>query len=211
MKISNPCKLVSSVMLFALSMMLLAMLAPAPGANADSIDPDADVPDLGASDPTPANPVLEIPQQCDQDSVAMLCDRSSTDATSSATADATGDPSSAGNANDSVDVSSNSDVGTVYDYANQNITGEGSAMGTTLVPFGAYTPGYRVLAPAPMIVSAGPGSYQQWAGGPGAWHSMTPGPGYIAPMPLGYRPSGLGGSFGSPMMLGGFRGGAFRR
>ena len=57
--------------------MLMAMLASAPRAIADDINPDADVPDFSTlADTAPPNQVLEIPQQCDQDAVAVLCDRS---------------------------------------------------------------------------------------------------------------------------------------
>src|SRR5271168_112297 len=68
------------------------MLAIAPRAIADDIDPDADVPDISTlSDPTQVNPVLEIPQQCDQDSVAVLCDRSADDGSASPDVDANAD------------------------------------------------------------------------------------------------------------------------
>ena len=158
MKSSNPWKLI----IFA---MLVAILTTAPLAIADDIDPDADIPDISTmTDTTPVNPVLEIPQQCDQDSVAVLCDRSADDSSPSADVDAAA-PNA--DADDSGDVASNpSDVGSVYDYANQNITNEASAMGTTSVPLGVAVPGYPVLSPGPVVVSSaplmGPGSYPQW-------------------------------------------------
>ncbi len=222
MKMFTPWKLI-------LLAMFVAMLTGAPRAIADDINPDADVPDISTTDATPANPVLEIPQQCDSDSVAVLCDRSSDD--SSPPIDATA-AAPAPDTSGSNDVASNPDVGSVYDYANQNITNEASAMGTMNVPLGVAAPGYPVLSPGPVVVSSepavvssgpgayqqwaagpgsyqqwapGPGSYQQWTPGPGSYQSIVPGPGYIAPMPLGYRPYGAGGGF-APHMMGGFRG-----
>jgi len=168
---------------------VLAMLAVAPRAIADDINPDADVPDLGTlTDSSPPNQVLEIPQHCDQDAVAVLCDRS-TDSAMSSDSDA--------------NLPNDADVGSISDYNNQNIATEMSGAGTMNVPVGLYPP--TILAPAPVIVSSGvrgPGSYQQWARGPGSYQSMTMGPamtmgpGYIQPMPLGYRP-GLGANFGA--------------
>jgi len=182
---------------------LAAMLANAPRAIAGDLDDSADVPDSSTlADSSPPNQVLEIPQQCDQADVAVLCDRSSDDSTPSA---------------DDESVANNPDLGSVYDYANQNIVNDASAAGTMNLPVGIYSP--TVLSPAPMIVSSeptGPGAYQQWAGGPGAyqqWSSgpgiyqpMTPAPAYIQPMPLGYHPYGVGSSFGPrPFVGGGFR------
>jgi len=207
MKISNAWKLI-------LLAILTVILACAPRAVADDIDPDADVPDISTTDATPANPVLEIPQQCDQDSVALLCDRSSDGSSPLSDANAATPNVDASGAND---VASNPDIGSVYDYANQNITNEASAMGTMSVPLGIGVPGYPVLSPSPMIVSSGPigpGSYQQWASGPGTYRQWAPGPGYIAPMPLGYHPYGAygayraGGGFGM-RSFGGFGGGRF--
>jgi hypothetical protein len=200
MKISVAWKLI-------LLTIVTAMLATAPRAIADDIDPDADVPDISTvTDSTPANPVLEIPQQCDQDSVAVLCDRSSEDSFPASNASAATPNADADGA---TDVASNPNVGSVYDYANQNITKEASAMGTMSVPLGLYAPGYRVLSPAPVIVSSGamgpgsypqwatgPGSYQQWIHGPGSWQPAPAGPGYFAPRPLGFHPFGMGGGFG---------------
>lgn len=195
--------------------MLIATLASAPIAIADDINPDADVPDSSAvADSSPPNQVLEIPQQCDQASVARLCDRSSDDGSLApdASADAPDGGSSA--------LANNPDLGSVYDYANQNVTTEASAAGTMNVPLGVYVPGYPVLSPAPRIVSSGPGSYQQWAGGPGSYQQwaggpgsyqqMAPGPGYVQPLPLGFSPYGLGGGFG-PRPFGGIGGGHFGR
>jgi hypothetical protein len=214
MKICKPCKLI-------LLAMLIAILTNAPRAIADDIDPDADIPDISTmTDTTPVNPVLEIPQQCDQDSVAVLCDRSADDSSSSADADAAA-PNP--DAEDSGDVASNPpDVGSVYDYANQNITNEASAMGTTSVPLGVAVPAYPVLSPGPVVVSsapvmgpgsypqwtAGPGAYQQWVRGPGTYRSFVPGPG--SPMAFGYHPFGAGVGFGG-RSFGGFAGGHFGR
>jgi hypothetical protein len=200
MKICNPCKLI-------LLAMLVAILTTAPRALADDIDPDADIPDISTmTDTTPVNPVLEIPQQCDQDSVAVLCDRSADDGSPSPDADANADAANV----DANAVASNPDVGSVYDYANQNITNDASAMGTTSVPLGVGVVGYPALAPAPVVVSSvpiGPGSYPQWVPGPGAYRNPVPGPGFLAPMP--FRPRSFGGAFG--MRSFGFGGGHFGR
>ena len=192
---------------------LLWTLAGAPGAIADDINPDADIPDSSTLDSSPPNPVLEIPQQCDQDSVAILCDRSSADTSSSS--DATADAAPSIDANDSSNLASSPDLGSVYDYANQNITNDAFAAGTMNVPMGYYVPAYPVLSPAPRFVPSGPGSYQQWAAGPGSfqqwargpgtYQQMAPGPGYIQPAPMGFHPYGMGGSLGS-VPLGGVGG-----
>jgi hypothetical protein len=191
----------------------LAMLAYAPRAIADDIDPDADIPDSSTlADPSPSDQVLEIPQQCDQDAVASLCDRSS-ESPASSDADLSSVDAPNPDTNASSDVANNPDLGSVYDYANQNITNETSAAGTTNVPIGGYFPGYTTMSPSPTIVSSGPGSYQQWASGPGSYpqwargpgsyQQMAPGPGYVQPLPLGYHPYGLGGSFGARPFGGG--------
>jgi hypothetical protein len=176
----------------------LATLSLAHRAIADDINPDADVPDASTLDSAPPDQVLEIPQQCDQDAVAMLCDRTPDTATSS-------DP----DADLPVDAA---DVGSLSDYTNQNAALEASAAGTMNVPVGFYP---AVIAPGPVIVSsgavgpgaypqwaAGPGSYQQWARGPGTYRSFAPGPGYIQPMPLGYRP-GFANFGAHPFSMGG--------
>lgn len=186
--------------------LLVAILAIAPRGRAgdDGGDTDTDAVSESASTPTDSSPtdssmanqVLEIPQQCDQASVAVLCDRS-TDA--------------AITADEGESVASEPDTGTVYDYANQNIVGEASSAGTTNLPAGVAVPEYTTLSPAPVVVSShevGPGAYQQWASGPGTYQQFAPGPGFIAPMPLGYRPYGLGGSFGGGSFHG-FGGGHF--
>jgi hypothetical protein len=190
---------------------LAATLVAAPRAIADDINPDADIPDASSlSDAdSPPNQVLEIPQQCDQDSVAILCDRSEDESSPSPDANAV---ATSADANGSSAVANNPDLGSVYDYANQNITSEASAAGTMNVP--AYGTGYPVLSPGPAIVSsgpggyqqwaAGPGSYQQWAAGPGSYQQLAPGPGYIQPMPLGYRPYGLTSNFAPRPFGGGF-------
>jgi hypothetical protein len=213
---SNPqavMKIFSTWKLIVLGLLVLTLVG-ASRAIADDIDPDADVPDISTmNDTTPPNPVLEIPQQCDQDSVAVLCDRSSednsstsTDATALAGPSVDADGANDSNADDSNnDVANNPNVGSVYDYANQNITNEASALGTMSVPLGGGLPGYPALAPSPVVVSSGPGSYQQgtsgpgayqqWATGPGSYRQWAPGPGYMPRMPLGYHPYGAAGAF----------------
>ena len=196
---------------------LAAMLATAPRVVADDINPDADVPDIGTmSDSAPPNPVLEIPQQCDQDSVAVLCDTSADDSSPSYDANAVSASAPSGDPGDSSYVANNPNLGSVYDYANQNITNEASALGTMSVPLGIYAPGYPGLSPSPTIVSSGgvgpgfyqqwatgPGSYQQAARGPGTYRQFAPGPGYAAPMLVGSRPYGFGGGFGAHSFGGG--------
>ena len=69
--------------------MLTAMLTIVPRAIADDIAPDPDAADASSVvDSSPPNQVLEIPQQCDQASVAVLCDRSSDDSSMSSDASA---------------------------------------------------------------------------------------------------------------------------
>lgn len=223
-------------LLVAVFFTILTLVMSAPRAIADDINPDADIPDASTLDSTPANPVLELPQQCDQDSVAMLCNKSSADATSTADAEAegsnfAGDPSgySAGG------YAANVDVGSANDYANQNVANDammagmlnapsggynmtGYNMSGYNVPSGYYVPSYPALAPAPGYVApgpggyqqwaSGPGTYQQWARGPGTYQQLAPGPGYIQPMAPAFHPYGLGGSFGS-MPLGGIGGSHF--
>ena len=173
----------------AILAMLSAIVARAPTAIADDIDPDADVPDISTlTDPAPTNQVLEVPQQCGPESVAVPCNRSVDDGSSSSDAYV-----NAPNG-DSSDFANNPDAGSVYDYANQNTANDASA-GAMGVPTYLYVPGYTGLSPAPTIVqsSPGPGAYQQWATGPGTYQQR-----YIAPQPLGYRPYGLVGGFGRP-------------
>jgi hypothetical protein len=207
MKIPSASKLVFLAM-------FVAFLAGAPRAVADDINPDADIPDASTLDSSPPNPVLEIPQRCDQAVVAILCSRSSDDSSLSS---ASADGSDAGG-DDSSEFASYPGVGGAYDYANQNVVNEAS-MGAMNLPMGGYGGGYPVLSPGPTIVSSGPGyyqpyggpgSYQQWARGPGVYQQWAPGPGYIAPAPLGYHPYGLGGGFG-PHPFGGVGGGRFGR
>jgi hypothetical protein len=178
-------------MLFVVAI-LLAILTRAPKAIADDIDPDADVPDASTLDSSPPDQVLEIPQQCDQDAVAALCDRTPDTA---AAAEATPADSDADVPVDAAD------VGSLADYTNQNSAIETSAPGTMNVPVGFYPP---LLSPGPVIVSSGafatgPGVYPQWVGGPGTYQPWTRGPGAYTPHPIGpaYIPSmGFHPSFG---------------
>ena len=176
----------------------LATLCLVHRAIAEDIDPDADVPDASTLDSSPPDQVLEIPQQCDKDAVAALCDRT---------------PDTAMSSDPAVDLPVDAaDVGSLSDYTNQNAAIEASAAGTMNVPVGFYPP---LLAPGPVIVSSGaggpgayqqwaggPGSYQQWASGPGTYRSFVPSPGYIQPMPLGYRP-GFANFGAHPFSMGG--------
>ena len=176
--------------------LLVAMLTMAPKARADDSDgsdtdtvAESSTVASSGTDSSMANQVLEIPQQCDQDAVAVLCDRST-------------DTSTAADEDESL--ASEPDAGSVFDYANQNIINDASSTGTTNLPVGVFAPAYVPLSPAPNVVSSqltGPGAYQQWASGPGFYHQFAPGPGFIAPMPLGYHPYGFGprpfGSFGA--------------
>ncbi|HLX38062.1 MAG TPA: hypothetical protein VKR29_09685 [Candidatus Binataceae bacterium] len=161
----------------------IALFAIANTARAQDLE-DGDGSDTVA-DATPSdssNQVLEIPQQCDPDSVAFLCDRSA-------------DPSNDNDPADDVSLVGEPDTGSVYDYANQNIISDISSTGTTNLPAGALVPESVPLLPAPMVVG-GPGTYQQWASGPGTYQQYAPGPGFIAPRPLGYRPYGAFGGAG---------------
>ncbi len=172
-----------------LAVALMTMLSVAPRARAEDIDPDADTPDYNTiAESSPPNQVLEIPQQCDQDAVAALCDRST-------------DSTSASDSDPDADFPADADVGSLSDYANESIAPELSMPGTMNVPVGLYAP--AVLAPGPVIVSSspgGPGSYQQWTRGPGVYQPMVMGPGYIPPMPLGYHPGFASPTFGAMNM-----------
>ncbi|HVN28662.1 MAG TPA: hypothetical protein VMT64_09265, partial [Candidatus Binataceae bacterium] len=130
-----------SAWMLIVAAILLAMITVAHRAMADDINPDADVPDASTlPDTSPPDQVLEIPQQCDQDAVAALCDRTPDTAMSSATATPS-DP----DMNSSIDTA---DVGTLDDYTNQNAAIEASAVGTMNVPVGFYA---APLAPGPII------------------------------------------------------------
>jgi len=170
------------------SALLIAVFAFVRTARAQDLedgDPDT-LADATASDSS--NQVLEIPQQCDPDSVAFLCDRSS-DASSEPDAD--------------VSLAGEPDTGSVYDYANQNIINDVSNTGTTNLPVGVL--GYVPLLPAPAVVQPiGPGTYEQWASGPGTYQQFAPGPGFVSPI----RPYGPAMNFG-PRPLNNFGGGRF--
>ena len=192
-----------------LIVILTAMIVYACTALADDINPDADVPDISTlTDSKPDSQVLEIPQQCDQNSGAIPCNRNVSDSPSSL------DDAYANAGNDGAsDLVDNPEVGSVYDYSNQNYTNEALAEGAVNVPMGVYAPGYPGLSPAPTIVSSspvGPGSYQQWASGPGTFQQTVRGPGFISAQQLGYRPYGFASSFGRPS-FGNFGGGRFGR
>jgi len=212
----NICSASRNIWTLIVAAILLVTLALAPRAKADDIDPDADVPDASTlPESSPPDQVLEIPQQCDQDAVAALCDRTPTTADSdddSSTPVAASDPDETDPAADpSINTA---DVGTLSDYTNQNAAIEASAAGTMSVPVGFYPP---VLAPAPVVVSSGalapgpgaysqwaggPGTYQQWAHGPGMYRMPNFGPGYIPRMPMGYHAS-LGHFGPRPFSFGG--------
>ena len=187
----------SIVVLLAVLIALFALAGRARAQDLEDGDSETSADAPPPSDLSMANQVLEIPQQCDQDSVAFLCDRSG---------DTSNEP------NEDTSFAAEPDTGSVYDYANQNIINDVSSTGTTNLPAGILVPGYVPLAPAPTVVTgpgtyqqwaSGPGTYQQWATGPGTYRQFSPGPGYIPPMPLGYRPYGPGAGFG-PRPFNGF-------
>ena len=201
-------KILAGSKLFVLAI-LTATLVFAPIALADDINPDADVPDISTlADSEPENQVLEIPRQCDQNSRMIQCSGFQGDSSPSPT------DAYAYSPNDSAsDLATSPNVGSDYDYANQNYTNEGWAAETMTVPTGAYASGFPVLSPAPMIVSpniVGPGSHQQWAGGPGTFQQPVRGPGSLSPQPFGYRRYGFARGFGRPPFSS-FGGGHFGR
>lgn len=150
---------------------LATILAIAPMALADDMNTAPDP--VASAELSESNQILEIPQQCDKDSVAVLCDHAASStadpSASSDPAQATAqapanqpDPSQAAPANDA-------DVGSIDDYQNQN------APAYVAVPEYVYVPQYTYLAPAPVIVSNG----------------SFGGPRYVSPMPLGFQPGGV--------------------
>ena len=173
MKSSNPWKLI----IFA---MLVAILTTAPLAIADDIDPDADIPDISTmTDTTPVNPVLEIPQQCDQDSVAVLCDRSADDSSPSADVDAAAP----------MPTPTTPAMSPAIRRTSVRFTTTPTRTLPTRLPRWAPSAcrsesrcrDIRCCRPGPVVVSSaplmGPGSYQQWTGGPGAYQQWAGGPG----------------------------------
>ena len=165
----------------------LTVLALAPMARAtEPIASDDPTTSLESSDP---NQVLEIPQQCDKDAVASLCDRpAASDASASSSTDPLADPSqvtTAAPADPAQAVPQNSDVGSIDDYQNQNVPEASGGPVYVAVPEPVYIPQYSYLSPGPVIVPNG----------------SFAGPRYVQPGPLGFQPGGVRpggyGGFGS--------------
>lgn len=124
------------------------LTAPAPGASSDFND---------------VNQVLEIPQQCDKDAVAVLCDRGESDSTPQNDASAQ-PPTDSGSVEDgsappSAETSAdnaNAVYGSIDDYQHQYETAESSAAAIYL-PAPVYVPmapRYTFLAPAPYVIGS---------------------------------------------------------
>lgn len=159
-----------------LSMLFLAgILAASPLTFADDLG-SPPPPEPGASaDWTEVNQVLEIPQQCDKDAVAMLCDRGEappapSDPHSAADPDAQSQASAAGQ--EAQDPSADpATYGSIEDYENQYATAEAGS-GALFVPVPVYVPMRPTyLVPAPVIVNRPP----------------VAGPHYLRPLPFGGR------------------------
>lgn len=156
-------------------LLFVGIIAAAPYALADDLG-SPPPPEAGASaDWTEVNQVLEIPQQCDKDAVAMLCDRGE-NTSSSPFADGDQDGTSQAPAdaqNSSADAGS---YGSIEDYENQYATAE-TAAGALYLPAPVYVPMRPTyLVPAPVIVRPPPA-----------------GPHYLRPLP--FRHFGGGGHF----------------
>lgn len=166
-----------------LSMLFLAaILAASPLTFADDLG-SPPPPEPGASaDWTEVNQVLEIPQQCDKDAVAMLCDRGESpaaqgDALSAMDPDAQSQASATGQGAQDPAADPGT-YGSIEDYENQYATAEAGS-GALYVPVPVYVPIRPMyLMPAPVIVNRAP----------------APGPHYLRPLPFGHRFSG-GGHF----------------
>lgn len=114
-----------------------------------------------------ANQVLEIPQQCDKDAVAVLCDRG-------ASADSTEEDSQP---QDELPATAGGQVyGSIEDYENQR---EADATVVYLAPRPVYVPAYPLYRTMPA---------------PGGVPAAPAGPRFLAPLP--YRPGAFGGGFG---------------
>ena len=171
---------------------MVTFLALAPIAHADEAIAESDP--TASAEASASNQVLEIPQQCDKDAVASLCDRAASDANASSPADPSNattaesnatptDPSQAG-------PPQNSDVGSIDDYQNQNVPMEASGGPVYVaVPEYVYVPSYTYVNPGPVIISN---------------RSMGASP-YVQPAPLGFQPGGFrpGGFGGFPHPFGG--------
>ena len=121
-----------------------ALLIAGPPASA------ADIADLGT---TPAvsewpevNQVLEIPQQCSQQAVAVWCDRSEPDSSSNSAAGSSGQDQ---NSSSTQTADSGGNYGTADDYQNQ-ATNMDPVMGPAYVPVPVFVPAYPVYVSRPM-------------------------------------------------------------
>ncbi len=140
--------------------------------------------DESVSESSEANQVLEIPQQCG-DETDTPCTADSTDDDAS-TPDqplaAVPDSSTDDPGNDG---SSGPEVGSVDEYVNQ----DAPVQAASSAPIWVAVPRNTELSPAPMIVTPrpmGPGFYQQWTTGPGFIQQPIRGPGFIQPMPFAF-------------------------
>lgn len=122
-----------------------------------------------------ADQVLEIPQQCDKDAVAVLCDRGDGSADSANQEPQPQDQNSAAGANYAGD--SGQVVGSLDDYENQQETMD--PMAVYYVPVPVYVPVYRMYRAMPA---------------PGGVPSVASGPHFLRPLP--YRHGAFGGGFG---------------
>lgn len=117
--------------------------------------------------------VLEIPQQCDKDAVAVLCDRGETGA-DSADQQAQQQDQSPAAAPGPGEV-----VGSLDDYQNQQETIDPTAV--YYVPVPVYVPVYPIYRTMPA---------------PGGVPSVPSGTHFLRPLPMPHRPGAFGGRFG---------------
>jgi hypothetical protein len=163
--------------------MVAGFMFAAPIAIANDVLP-AVPDDDSVSESTDANQVLEIPQQCG-DETDTPCTAESTDDDASPQAESVAaDPDS--NPDDRAeDAADSPEVGSVDEYVNQAVPIEAAPS----APIYAAVPNNTELSPAPVVVTSspmGPGFYQQWVAGPGFIQQPIRGPGFIQPMPFAF-------------------------
>jgi hypothetical protein len=158
------------------ALFLAATMAAAPLALADDLGSPPPLEPGASADWTEVNQVLEIPQQCDKDAVAMLCDRGeAVPAPDDPFAAADPNAQSPADAQAAQDAAQAGNYGSIEDYENQYATAE-TANGALFVPAPVYVPMRPMyLSPPPVVINP----------------PRHPGPYYLRPLPFHHR---FGGS-----------------
>ena len=166
--------------------LLAGIVAASPAAFAQNAN---DLPEPGPGiDWADVSQVLVIPQQCDKEAVAVLCDRSGASSASEtsgapsdlATAESAAEPNAVAAPQDQDSENSASDpgsrvYGSVDDYQNQYETPDPSGPAYVAVP--VYVPPVYFFSAAPVVVRP----------------PAAPGPHFLSPLLLGRHPLGGGG------------------